>query len=160
MAKIILKCRYLQSQNSKHVANYIRYIARREGVEHVKDTSKYLPSTKAQKDFIMNLMKDFPGCENSFEYKDYLVKPNRENASEFISTVMDQYADIAMKKKNYVDYIATRPGAEKIMEHGLFTDDGVPVVLEHVANEIADYDGNVWTDIISIKREDAIRLGY
>lgn len=160
MAKIILKCRYLQSQNSKHVANYIRYIARREGVEHVKDTCKYLPSTKAQKDFILNLMKDFPGCENSFEYKDYLVKPNRENASKFISTVMDQYADIAMKKKNYVDYIATRPGAEKIMEHGLFTDDGVPVVLEQVANEIADYDGNVWTDIISIRREDAIRLGY
>lgn len=160
MAKLILKCRYLQSQNSRHVANYIRYIARREGVEHVKDTSKYLPSTKAQKKLIMNLIKDFPGCENSFEYKDYLVKPNRENASEFISTVMDQYADVAMKKKNYVDYIATRPRTEKIMEHGLFTDAGVPLVLEQVANEIANYDGNVWADIISIRREDAIRLGY
>lgn len=160
MAKLILKCRYLQSQNSRHVANYIRYIARREGVEHVKDTSKYLPSTNAQKKLIMNLIKDFPGCENSFEYKDYLVKPNRENASEFISTVMDQYADVAMKKKNYVDYIATRPRTEKIMEHGLFTDAGVPLVLEQVANDIANYDGNVWTDIISIRREDAIRLGY
>lgn len=160
MAKLILKCRYLQSQNSRHVANYIRYIARREGVEHVKDTSKYLPSTSAQKKLIINLIKDFPGCENSFEYKDYLVKPNRENASEFISTVMDQYADVAMKKKNYVDYIATRPRTEKIMEHGLFTDAGVPLVLEQVANDIASYDGNVWTDIISIRREDAIRLGY
>lgn len=160
MAKLILKCRYLQSKDSSRIGNYIKYIARREGVEPVKSTSRYLPSTNAQKNLIMQLLNDFPDCEDSFEYHDYLAKPNRANASEFISAVMEQYADIAMKKKNYVDYIAQRPGTEKLMEHGLFTDDGIPLVLEHVADEVANYKGNVWTDIISLRREDAVRLGY
>lgn len=160
MAKLILKCRYLQSQKNAHTANYIKYIARREGAEHVKDTSKYLSSTIAQKQLISNLLRDFPDCKDSFEYHDYLQNPTRGNASEFINSAIELHADISMKKKNYVDYIATRPGAEKVMEHGLFTDDGIPVVLDQVAKEVAEYEGNIWTDIISLRREDALRLGF
>ena len=60
----------------------------------------------------------------------------------------------------YADYIATRPRAERFGSHGLFTDDGVRVKLEDVSRELNEYEGNVWTVIISLRREDAERLGF
>nr|WP_304027569.1 MobP3 family relaxase [Ruminococcus bromii] len=44
--------------------------------------------------------------------------------------------------------------------HGLFTDGGVPIALSDVQKEVAESKSNVWTHIISLKREDAERLGY
>ena len=56
-------------------------------------------------------------------------------------------------------YIATRPRAERLGSHGLFGDsDGVS--LEKAMEELEQYTGNVWTHIISLKREDAARLGF
>lgn len=56
-------------------------------------------------------------------------------------------------------YIATRPRAERLGSHGLFGDsDGVS--LEKAIAELEQYTGNVWTHIISLKREDAARLGF
>ena len=63
-------------------------------------------------------------------------------------------------REKYVSYIAQRPRVEKISSHGLFTDDGVPIVLSNVQKEVAESKSNVWTHIISLKREDAERLGY
>lgn len=57
-------------------------------------------------------------------------------------------------------YIAERPRVEKISSHGLFTDEGVPVVLSDVAKEVSESESNIWTHIISLRREDAERLGY
>ena len=56
-------------------------------------------------------------------------------------------------------YIATRPRAERIGAHGLFSD-GDSVSLEKAVEELESYTGNVWTHIISLKREDAARLGF
>jgi len=56
-------------------------------------------------------------------------------------------------------YIATRPRAERIGTHGLFGDDDA-VSLEKAMEELESYTGNVWTHIISLKREDAARLGF
>ena len=56
-------------------------------------------------------------------------------------------------------YIATRPRAERIGTHGLFGDDDT-VSLDKAMAELEHYTGNVWTHIISLKREDAARLGY
>ena len=44
-----------------------------------------------------------------------------ENASEFITQAMEYNLDIVAKKKNYMDYLANRPGAEQIGTHGLFS---------------------------------------
>ena len=44
--------------------------------------------------------------------------------------------------------------------NGLFTDEGVPIVLSQVQKEMNEHPGNIWTHIISLRREDAERLGY
>ena len=59
----------------------------------------------------------------------------------------------------YMRYIATRPRAEKHGEHGLFgAENGVE--LEKAMQELRTHEGNVWTIIYSLRREDAARLGY
>lgn len=95
-----------------------------------------------------------------FEYVDYLEKQNQGSASDFISRVMEDYAYEIPGRKAYADYIATRPRAERFGSHGLFTDDGVQVQLSKVTEELDKHKGNIWTAIISIRREDAERLGF
>lgn len=62
--------------------------------------------------------------------------------------------------KTYADYIATRPRAERSGQHGLFTDAGVEVDLKDVSREMNAFEGTIWTAIISIRREDAEKLGF
>lgn len=64
------------------------------------------------------------------------------------------------QKKNYMDYIATRPRAERVSGHALFSGTDAPIILSQVAEEVANHPGNVWKPIISLRREDAERLGY
>ena len=59
----------------------------------------------------------------------------------------------------YMRYIATRPHAEKHEGHGLFGAEP-HVDLEKTIQELKAHDGNVWTTIYSLHREDAERLGY
>ena len=59
----------------------------------------------------------------------------------------------------YMRYIATRPRAEKHEGHGLFGADP-HVDLEKTIQELKAHEGNVWTIIYSLRREDAARLGY
>ena len=73
---------------------------------------------------------------------------------------MEDYAYEISGRKAYADYIATRPRAERFGSHGLFTDDGVQVQLSKVTEELDRHKGNIWTAIISIRREDAERLGF
>lgn len=160
MAKIILKSRYLRTGSKLHSEHLIQYIAKREGVQKIDDTWKNQPATKGQKKLIEELVRDFPDMENSFEYSDYLSHPSKGTASEFISRAIDDNVDLIGKRENYVSYIAKRPRAERHGAHGLFTDADVPINLSKVAEEVANHDGNVWTHIISLRREDAARLGY
>lgn len=160
MARIILKSRYLHAGSKQHSEHLISYIAKREGVQKIDDTWKHQPATKEQKKLIAELLRDFPEVKDSFEYADYLAKPNKGTASELISRAIDDNVDLIGKRENYVSYIAKRPRAERHGAHGLFTDADVPINLSQVAAEVANHDGNVWTHIISLRREDAARLGY
>ena len=54
----------------------------------------------------------------------------------------------------YTKYIATRPRAERLGEHGLFGDEDA-VDLNAAMAEVNSYTGNIWTHIISLRREDA-----
>ena len=160
MARIILKSRYLQTGSRQHSEHLIQYIAKREGVQKIDDTWKYQSATKEQQKLIEELVRDFPDTKNSFEYRDYISKPSKGTASEFISRAIEDNVDLIGKRENYVSYIAKRPRAERRGAHGLFTDADVPINLSKVAEEVANHDGNVWTNIISLRREDAARLGY
>lgn len=160
MARIILKSRYLRAGSKQHSEHLIQYIAKREGVQKIDDTWKHQPATKEQRKLIGELLRDFPEVKDSFEYADYLAKSNKGTASELISRAIDDNVDLIGKRENYVSYIAKRPRAERHGTHGLFTDADVPINLSQVAAEVANHDGNVWTHIISLRREDAARLGY
>ena len=160
MAKLVTKFKYLKPNRKVSAGGYAKYIATREGVEKIDDTKKFAPATTKQKNLIEKILKDFPDSKDMFEYVDYLEKQNVGSASDFISRVMEDYAYEISGRKAYADYIATRPRAERFGSHGLFTDDGVQVQLSKVTEELDKHKGNIWTAIISIRREDAQRLGF
>ena len=160
MARLITKFKYLKPDARKSVGGYARYIATREGVEKIDQTYRLSPSTQKQQQLIEKILKDFPDCKEMLEYEDYLKEPTVGNASEFITRALEDNAYEVMQTKTYADYIATRPRAERFGSHGLFTDDGVPVKLNAVSDELNRHGGNVWTVIISLRREDAERLGF
>ena len=160
MPRIIFKCRYLKNAPKEHLSNFVKYVATREGVEKVTDGSQNFHATKKQQQLIRQILQELPDSADLFEYEDYQKSPTRENASEFISIALENNLDLIGKKKNFVDYIAHRPKVEKLGSHGLFTDDGVPIVLSQVAEEVSNHPGNVWTHVVSLRRTDAARLGY
>lgn len=80
---------------------------------------------------------------------------------------------------NYIKYIATREGVEKPTQnyeldreifmnyldsrpnsHGLFSETDDPIVLDRAAKEVANHAGALWTHIVSLRRDDAERMGY
>ena len=165
MPKLIVTSRYLKSgtQKSKNKRrNYTKYIATRETVE-VREQNKFAENkevTENQKQLLNDLLLDFPEAKRYLEYEDYTANPTVENASELISTIIERNADVIGNRQNFVGYMAMRPGVQKRGSHGLFNEKDEPIILDRVANEIANHKGNVWSHVISLRREDAIRLGY
>ena len=134
----------------------MKYIATREGVEVLTGKG---PATEKQKEMVAKLLKDFPDVRDSFEYEDYKQAPTLHTASALVSAALDTHMQNLQSENGYLRYIATRPGAEKHGAHGLFgreenTD------LTAAMHDLTAHDGNVWTIIYSLHREDAERLGY
>ena len=154
MARLILKSPYLKPGGKKSPGGYLKYIATREGVEKIDDSHCHAPATQKQQTLIAKLLRDFPEAKMSHEYQDYLASPTRGNADAFISGIMELHGDTPQRDV-YLKYIDERPGS-----NGLFTDEGVPIVLSKVQKEMNEHPGNIWTHIISLRREDAERLGY
>ena len=154
MARLILKSPYIKSTGG--ASGYLRYIATRERVELIPDDR---PPTRKQEQLIAKLVKDFPDSKTLYEYEVCLAKPTKVNASAFITLALEANWDSIHESEQYMKYIATRPRAERIGAHGLFGDDD-SVSLEKAMAELERYSGNVWTHIISLKREDAARLGF
>ena len=156
MARLILKSPYLKCDGSHSVSGYLRYIGTRERVELLPDDR---PPTRKQEQLVRKLVKDFPSSKELDEYLDYAEKPTKANASVFITRALEENWPEVQQSDGYMKYIATRPRAERLGDHGLFGDeDGVD--LEQAMLELDQYTGNVWTHILSLKREDATRLGY
>lgn len=160
MAKLITKFKYLKPDARQSVGGYAKYIATHEGVDKIDESLKFAHSSVKQQQFIQKILKDFPDSKDSLEYEDYLKNPTIGNASEFITRTMEDNAYEVMQTKTYADYIATRPRAQRFGMHGLFTDHGVQVKLSEVSKNLNQYAGNVWTVIISLRREDAERLSF
>ena len=153
MARLIQKTGFI---SRKSAGGYMKYIATREGVEVLTGKG---PATEKQKEMVAKLLKDFPDVRDSFEYEDYKQAPTLRTASALISAALDSHMQNLQSENGYLRYIATRPGAEKHGAHGLFgreenTD------LTAAMHDLTAHDGNVWTIIYSLHREDAERLGY
>lgn len=160
MPKIIVTSRYLKSGSKKNLANYVKYVATREGSVAVKNIDENAPATKNQRELILSLLNDFPDSKELFEYEDYMKKPNFKNGSTLIFEIIDRNMDRLTNRENYVGYLANRPGSVKFGSHGLFNEKDEPIDLEKVAKEVADHGGNVWTHVVSLRRDDAQKMGY
>ena len=165
MSQLIVTSRYLKSGNQKNKTkrrNYTKYIATRETVEirSQKFVDRNANATKNQEKLINDLINDFPESKRYLEYEDYERKPTIENAGELISTIVERNADVVGDRQNFVGYMAMRPGVEKRGSHGLFNEKDEPIILNQAANEIAEHKGNVWSHVVSLRREDAVRLGF
>ena len=165
MSQLIVTSRYLKSGNQKNKTkrrNYTKYIATRETVEirSQKFVDRNANATKNQEQLINDLINDFPESKRYLEYEDYEREPTIENAGELISTIVERNADVVGNRQNFVGYMAMRPGVEKRGSHGLVYEKNEPIILNQAANEIAEHKGNVWSHVVSLRREDAVRLGY
>jgi len=135
MARLIFICPYI-SGNSIRKSNHVNYIATREGVEIL-----------AAKELNYANVGDEVGI---FE----------ELQSEYLSFENDLNPDNSEKRSILVNYIAERPGVQKMGTNGLFSMTDEKIVLSRVRKEVAEHEGNVWIPIISLTREDAERFGY
>ena len=156
MARLIVKSPYIKCGTGQSAGGYLKYIATRERVEIIPDDR---PPTNKQEQLIAKLVKDFPDAKELMEYEDYTAHPTKATASALITLTLESNWDRLSSMDGYAKYIALRPRAERLGEHGLFGDDDA-VDLAAVADELDHYTGNVWTHIISLHREDAERLGY
>ena len=164
MARLIFISPYLKgstgSKKSAGPGNLTRYIATREGVKKLTTDQRTLGTTKKQEQFIQRLLRDFPEAKRLEEYADYLAAPNRKTAGDFIEQVWEEYIEAQDKRENFLDYGAHRPGVQHIGDHGLWNANGKVPSLSKAIEEVANHEGNVWTPIVSLRREDAERLGY
>ena len=153
MARLIQKTGFI---SRKSAGGYMKYIATREGVEVLTGKG---PATEKQKEMVSKLLKDFPDVRDSFEYEDYKQAPTLHTASSLISAALDSHMQNLQSENGYLKYIATRPGAEKHGAHGLFGRQE-NTNLTAAMHDLTAHDGNVWTIIYSLHREDAERLEY
>ena len=163
MARLIVKSPYIKCGGNgsgdgvgSGAGGYLKYIATRERVQIIADDR---PPTKRQEQLICHLLRDFPDIKELDEYESYETAHTKRAASALISLALEMNWPEANRSEVYLKYIATRPRAERLGAHGLFGDED-SVDLEKAMAELENYQGNVWTHIISLKREDAVRLGY
>ena len=170
-ARVVLNCKYF-SKGSSHkqiIKNLVKYIGTREGVQKpfVSEDNKQLPVTDNQLNLIKNLEKQFGIGYDLPEFEDYINNKTQGTASVYISTMLDNNLHKAMTKKNLVEYIGKRPGADRDerLDHGLFciSDNGKfveDIDIHALMEEVSNHTGRVWTNVLSLRREDAEEVGY
>ena len=158
MPKIIVKIKHLKT--SKSVGNFVNYIAKRDSVDMSLNQKVLVGKpTKKQVDFIDKMLEEYPDGAESFEYEEYKNTPTKQTASNLITHLSETNPESFESNEIYLNYIATRPKVEMISEHGLFGNED-EINLADARNEIINSKSVIWTPIVSLKSEDAIRLGY
>lgn len=82
------------------------------------------------------------------------LKSSKKKISNYVKYIATREG-AARTKENYVGYLANRSGS-----HGLFSQKDEPINLEKTAREVANHNGNIWTHVVSLRREDAQKMGY
>ena len=158
MAKIIFTSRYLKNKPTT-VKNFVNYIATRENAEHfVYKNDK--EATDNQKAWIENQLQQDDRLKDLFEYEDYRANSTMANASQLISRIAENNLESG-DVKNYIGYLAHRPRSEKLEQgHALFSGQDKNIDLNKVKKEVSKHKGYIWTHVISLRRNDAERLGF
>ena len=161
MSRVIFISPYLKGgKDAAKLSHRTRYIATREGVELLRsDSDDRAPSDK-QQEFITRALRQFPEAKELFEYEDYRAAPSRKTASALIEEIWEQYVMALEERENFLDYVSHRPGVKSDGDHGLWNVGGKVENLSAVMREVANHPGIVWTPVVSMRREDAERLGF
>ncbi|MDE6788340.1 MAG: relaxase MobL, partial [Ruminococcus sp.] len=87
----------------------------------------------------------------------YLRKGSKKNLKNYVKYIATREGVVQTfnERENYVGYLANRPNS-----HGLFSQTDAPINLNKVAKEISEHNGNVWTHVVSLRRDDAQKMGY
>lgn len=87
----------------------------------------------------------------------YLKSGSKKKLKNYVKYIATREGSVptVSERENYVGYLANRPNS-----HGLFNEKDDPINLEKTAKEIADHGGNVWTHVVSLRRDDAQAMGY
>lgn len=163
MSRLVFTPRYLKMQKPSQVKNYVKYVATRPNAEKFEVDQSQTEATEHQKKWIEKELKAHKELKESCEqeYEDYLQNPTRENAAELINKIAEEGLAREGSMENYVGYLAKRPRAERGKQgHALWNGSDKEIDLNQVAREAAEHNGNIWTFVLSLKREDAVRLGY
>ena len=158
MAKIFFTSNYYKNPAKANTGRLLRYIGTRESVEKLPSGIDHSPSTVRQQRLIADIVKSFPHSREYVEYQNYETDSTKSNATNFINAVIER--DDVRRLDKLMTYIAERPGVEKLGTHGLFTQTDDKIDLDAVAEEVNAHNGIVFTHILSLRREDAERLGY
>ncbi len=145
------------------VKNYVTYVATRPNAEKFEVDLSREEATEHQKKWIEKELKAHSELKESCEqeYEDYLANPTMENAEDLIRKIAEEGLAREGNMENYVGYLAKRPRAERGEQgHALWNGADEVIHLNQVAKEAAEHNGNIWTFVLSLKREDAVRLGY
>lgn len=132
----------------------------REGVEKLPNGIDSKPPTKKQRELICECITAVPEALIYPELKTYQEQKTRYTASEFLDAFIERNADRIDGVKKLVKYYGERPGVEKLGRHGLFSQTDDKIDIDKVADEVSNHEGILWTHVISLRREDAERLGY
>ena len=141
-------------------SGFIQYIAKRDGAVFIKKDNKLKPATINQRKLIQNLLSKYPDIKTFPEYKTYKHLSTIESSSELICSIEENYYNELSNVGEYITYIAQRPRVIKSGTHGLFSDTNDDIILQQVKDTVANNQGNIWTTIVSLKREDAVALGF
>ena len=161
MARLIFISPYLKGGEDKaQLINRTNYIATRKGVELLQSEHRDEPASQKQREYISRLLKTFPQAKELAEYEDYRSAPTKDTASEFIDQANEQFVTSMDERENFLDYVSHRPGVRSDGDHGLWDRDGKVQNLSKAVEEVANHPGIVWTPVVSLRREDAERLGY
>lgn len=160
MAKILFTSRYIKNPAKVNAGKLIKYMGTREGVEKRPNGIDNKPPTKKQRELICECITAVPEALMYPELKMYQEQETRYTASEFLDAFIERNADRIDGVKKLVKYYGERPDVEKLGRHGLFSQTDDKIDIDKVADEVSNHEGILWTHVISLRREDAERLGY
>lgn len=160
MPKIIFTSRYIRNPARANAGKLVKYMGTREGVEKLPNGMDHRPATKKQITLICDLIEAYPPAWDYPEFVDFRQEQSRGMATEFIDAIIERNADRVDHIKKLVSYTGERPGVERLGKHGLFSQTDDKINLDAVAEQVSRHEGILWTHVVSLRREDAERLGY